>query len=130
MPNSDNTRARVLIVDDQPLNVAVLEELLEEHDVATAYCGTEALEEFESFHPDIVLLDVMMPGMSGLEVCQEIRRREQPGQTVVVFLSAKAMPEDVQAGLAVGANDYVTKPFHHFEILSKVEDYLAAKNKA
>lgn len=126
MTTADN-RAKVLIVDDEPLNVEVLEELLEDYHTETAYCGSEALEKAVTFQPDVVLLDVMMPGMSGLEVCETLRRDARLAHSQIVFLSAKAMPEDVDAGLAAGADDYLTKPFHHMDIVAKVEESLNAK---
>ncbi|MEM7165397.1 MAG: response regulator [Planctomycetota bacterium] len=114
---------KILIVDDQPLNVAVLEELLEDdYTLETANSGQEALSKIASFAPDLILLDVMMPGMSGLEVCRAIRSDARFAGAVVVLLSAKAMKEDIETGLAAGANDYVTKPFGHAEILAKVEE--------
>ena len=123
-------RARVLIVDDEPLNVEVLEELLEDYEVDHAYCGREALEKVEAFEPDLILLDVMMPRMDGLEVCRQVRNNERFCGSIVVFLSAKAAPEDIQAGYNVGADDYLTKPFDHATLLDKIETHIEARGIA
>ncbi len=123
----DENTPRILIVDDEPLNVEVLEELLEDFVVDHAYCGPEALIKIDEFAPDLVLLDVMMPGMDGYEVCRQIRNHDQFSGSIVVFLSAKAGHEDIETGYNVGANDYLTKPFDHCTLLGKIESFLESR---
>lgn len=109
-------------MDDQPLNVAVLEELLDDYIVETATCGQEALDKLESCTPDVILLDVMMPGLSGYEVCERIKSSRRFDETIVIFLSAKAMEKDIMAGYDAGADDFITKPFDHDQLLAKMAE--------
>lgn len=103
---------RVLVVDDNFLNVKLLEELLKSasYEVATAMSGEAALEKLYLSRPDIVLLDVMMPGMDGYEVCRRIRQSEQTARLPVIMVTALDKPSDRETGLAAGADDFLTKP--------------------
>lgn len=111
--------ATVLVVDDDPVILRLLEVTftLEGYQVLSAPDGPTCLRKVEAEHPDIVVVDVMMPGMSGLEVAGQIH--EWPERPRVVLLSAKAQAQDVTAGLAV-ADDYVTKPFDPTILLNRV----------
>jgi CheY-like chemotaxis protein len=111
---------KVLVVDDDPTVREVLSTLLafEGCQVSEAMDGDEALEAARRLRPDVVLLDVMMPGRSGLEVCRALKG---DGLTPrVVMVSAKAGPEDERAGLAAGADEYLRKPFSPLELLRVV----------
>ncbi len=103
---------RVLVVDDNFVNVKLLEELLKSasYQVATALSGEAALEKVRQSRPDIVLLDVMMPGMDGYEVCRRIRQSEKAARLPVIMVTALDKPGDREMGLAAGADDFLNKP--------------------
>ncbi|MCG3191042.1 MAG: Sensor histidine kinase RcsC [Thermoanaerobaculia bacterium] len=126
-PGGDSHGARILAVDDEPVNLRVLTNYLEleRYSVATARNGAEALAILDSGRQfDLVILDVMMPRMSGLEVCKRIRETHPPNRLPVVLLTAKNQVSDLVAGFESGASDYVTKPFARDELLSRVETHL------
>ncbi|MFH1448163.1 MAG: response regulator, partial [Candidatus Micrarchaeota archaeon] len=119
------TQNKILAVDDNPDSIAIMEELLgEDYDLKTASTGEEALEIALDFLPDIILLDIMMPGMNGYEVCQRLREHSALRDTNIIMVSAKVMPQDRLKGYDVGADDYITKPFENEELLAKVCIYL------
>lgn len=113
---------RVLIADDEPNIVTSLEFLMAKggYEVKVARNGEEALALVESFRPDLVLLDVMMPRHSGYEVCQHVRSRPELAHIKIVILSAKGREAEVDKGLALGADAYVTKPFSNRELVARV----------
>lgn len=117
---------RILIADDEPNIVTSLEFLMRQcdYEVCVARDGDEALRLAEQLRPDLVLLDVMMPRKSGFEVCRRIR--ETPGlqSTRIVMLSARGREAEVDKGLALGADAYVTKPFSTRELVAKVRELL------
>ncbi len=115
----------ILVVDDNPSNVFVLEEMLgETYSLATAASGEEALTMAPAFQPDLVLLDIMMPGIDGYETCRRLRTMSTLHHTRIVMVSAKTMiPERIQ-GYEAGADDYITKPFNKDELQAKVRAYL------
>ena len=117
---------RVLIADDEPNIVTSLEYLMTKsgYEVAVARNGDEALALVESFAPDLVLLDVMMPLRSGYEVCQKMRERPEWRHIRIVMLSAKGREAEVSKGLSLGADDYVTKPFSNRDLIAKVAQLL------
>lgn len=117
---------KVLIADDEPNIVAALEFLLKQrgYEVHTARDGGEALRLVERVVPDLVLLDVMMPQTSGYEVCQSIRKRAEWRHIKVVMLSAKGRDVEVNKGLALGADLYVTKPFSTRDLMARIEELL------
>lgn len=119
---------KVLIVDDEPNIVISLEFLLqrEGYEVAVAADGEDALVKVKEFQPDLVLLDIMMPKKSGFEVCQEIRANPAWAGIRIVMLSAKGRDIEVQKGLAVGADDYMTKPFSTKELAARIRQLLDA----
>jgi len=121
------TGYRILVVDDEPVNVQALVNYLSlaKFEVTTAVSGAEALERLGSDQPcDLVLLDVMMPRMSGLEVCERIRERYTAAELPVVLLTAKNRVADLVSGFGAGANDYLTKPFSSDELLARVNVHL------
>lgn len=117
---------RVLIVDDDPSIVTSLEFLMAQagFDVAVARDGEAALDAVRSHAPDLVLLDVMLPHRSGFEVCQLLREDPAHGDLKIVLLTAKGRDVDVAKGLALGADDYVTKPFATRDLVAKVRSML------
>jgi DNA-binding response OmpR family regulator len=117
---------KVLIVDDEPNIVAALDYLLQRsgYEVRSASNGEEALREVESFAPDLVLLDVMMPQKSGYEVCQRIRERADWSRIKIVMLSARGREAEVNKGLSLGADLYITKPFSNAELVASIGELL------
>ena len=119
---------KVLIADDEPNIVTSLEYLMGKrgYEVKVARNGEEALALVASFLPDLVLLDVMMPRKSGYEVCQQIREHKDWQHIKVVMLSAKGREAEVNKGLSLGADIYVTKPFSNQELIDKIDELLGA----
>src|SRR5712664_4163583 len=117
---------RVLIVDDEPNIVTSLEFLMrgDDYEVRVARNGEEALQLAESFRPDIVVLDVMMPQRSGFEVCQKIRENPILGDVKIIMLTAKGRDAERDRGLNLGANAYLTKPFSTKELMNTVRALL------
>ena len=120
---SDRSRRRVLVVDDDPHIRSLLRALLdlEELEIIEAASGADALQEAERHQPDIVLLDVMMPGVDGFEVCARLREDQSFEGIGVILLTARASHEDRERGLAAGADAYLTKPFSPLELLDIME---------
>ncbi len=128
--DSHNHRTKILAVDDEPTNITIFENIFEDKkrfELRTASSGEEALGVMPVFRPDVVLLDIMMPGIDGYEVCQKIRDDENLRFTKTIMVSAKAMHEERIRGYECGANDYVTKPFDEDELLMKVESFFQLK---
>jgi DNA-binding response OmpR family regulator len=121
--------ARILIADDEPNIVLSLEFLMEQsgYEVRVARSGDEALAEVEAFQPDLVLLDVMMPRKNGYEVLKAIRGNPARRATRIVLLTAKGRDVDVEKGLGLGADAYVTKPFATRELVARVKALLGEK---
>lgn len=119
---------KILVADDEPNIVISLEYLLkrEGYTVLVARDGQEALNSITREKPDLVLLDVMMPIKTGLEVLQAVRASDELRLTKILMLTAKGRDTDVTKGLALGADAYMTKPFSTRELVEKVADLLAA----
>ena len=116
--------ARTVLVVEDDRNIADLLRLYlekEGYEVRLAYDGLKALEKFRETKPDLVLLDVMLPGMDGWGVCRSIR---QDSKTPIIMLTAKSETEDKVSGLRQGADDYITKPFEMREVLARIEAVL------
>ena len=111
---------KILAVDDDPINIEMLQEILESYEVIVARSGEQAVEAARSHRPDLVLMDVNMPGMDGYEACRRIRQEPSTSDAKVILVSAKAMTSERVAGYEAGAHDYITKPFEEDELLAKV----------
>jgi len=124
-----NTPARVLVVDDTASNVKLLADVLgaRGYEVLTAAAGPEALGVMERQPPDIVLLDVMMPGMSGYDVCRKIRENPATAMLPVVLVTALDPGQERVKGFEAGADDFLTKPIHQAELLARVRSLLRIK---
>lgn len=120
----DDQKQLVLIVDDSPENVEVLRSALTEYHVSVALDGTSALDFMQYHTPDLVLLDVIMDGMDGYEVCRRMKEDSRFSDVPVIFITAKSNPEDEVRGLSLGAVDYIGKPFNLPVVLSKVNTHL------
>lgn len=118
--------ATILIADDEPNILVSLEYLMkrEGYAVHLARDGQEAMDAIVAHHPDLVLLDVMMPVKSGFDVCQEVRARDDTKGTRILMLTAKGRDTDVAKGLALGADAYMTKPFSTRELTDRVRELL------
>jgi two-component system, sensor histidine kinase and response regulator len=117
---------KILVVDDQPINVQLLKRKLEREGmtVATAYSGREALDLVADDKPDLILLDVMMPEMDGIEVCQRLQADSSTKAIPIIFITARTSKEGKIEGLGVGAVDYITKPIDLDETLARVQTQL------
>jgi class 3 adenylate cyclase len=120
---------RILVVDDTPVNLKLLADLLgaKGYGVVTAAAGPEALEKVEKEHPDLVLLDVMMPGMSGYEVCRKIRENPATAMLPVVMVTALDPAQERVKGIEAGADDFLMKPINQQELLARVRSLLRIK---
>ena len=115
---------KILVVDDNPVNLSILDEILrDEYRMRFAMNGAEAIRVAAQFQPAFILLDVMMPGMDGLETCRRLRATVPLNDTVIIMVSAKAMPSEQVAGISAGADDYVTKPFDEVELLTTLRRF-------
>jgi two-component system, OmpR family, alkaline phosphatase synthesis response regulator PhoP len=126
------TKARsVLVADDEPNILLSLQFLLKKagYDVRTAKDGEEALAELARAVPDLVLLDVMMPKIDGFNVCERIRANPAWKEVRIIMLTARGRDIEREKGLALGADDYITKPFSTKEALARVESLLGGSGK-
>ena len=125
-------RATVLVVDDTPDNLSLMSGLLkDDYKVKVANSGEKALKIAASEQPpDLILLDIMMPGMDGYEVCRQLKRDPMMMNIPVIFLTAKAEMEDEKKGLELGAVDYITKPISPPIVMARVKNHLALKASA
>jgi two-component system sensor kinase FixL len=114
---------KILVVDDTRANVNVLSETLggQGYEIFVALSGEMALKILKKANPDLILLDVMMPGIDGYEVCSEIKADDETKDIPIIFLTAKTDQADIVKGFNLGAIDYVTKPFQHEELLARVD---------
>ena len=124
-----NKPPKILVVDDEAKIVEVVKSYLENsgYAVCEAYNGKEALEKFEKENPILVILDLMLPDITGEEICKILRKRSR---VPIIMLTAKVEEEDILKGLNMGADDYVTKPFSPRQLVARVEAVLRRANDA
>jgi two-component system cell cycle response regulator len=117
---------KILVIDDLPENVFILQDRLvqEGYDVITACDGNEGIEKAYETFPDLILLDVMMPDISGFEVCKILSTNEKTKHIPIILVTAKASAEDTKEGLESGAFDYIKKPFNRIELMARVKSAL------
>jgi CheY-like chemotaxis protein len=114
----------ILVVDDTPANIDILLETIgEEDEVSVAISGEDALELIEEEPPDLVLLDVMMPGIDGFEVCKRLKADPKTAGIPIVFLSGMDSAEEKQKGLDLGAVDFLTKPIDPSEVMKVIKKF-------
>lgn len=121
-----NQAYKILVVDDDPYILMSLEFLMRKNgfDVMIARNGTETLELLKQHQPDVVLLDIMMPDVDGYAICKHIKKTAKLQNCKVVFLSAKSKESDIQKGLELGAEMYITKPFSNKDLVNKITSLL------
>ena len=117
----------ILIVDDTIENIKLVSDLLGDFDTSFARSGEEALKLLEEEHFDLILLDVMMPGLDGYETCQALRQMPNSADTPVIFLTAKTDNESILKAFASGGQDFLSKPFHTEELRARVKSQLISK---
>jgi two-component system phosphate regulon response regulator PhoB len=117
---------KIMVVDDEPSIVKLVKISLElaNFEVIEAFSGTEALEKVRDVVPALFLLDIMMPGLNGYDVCKRLKADERTKHVPVVMLTAKGQKGDAEEGLKAGADDYIIKPFDPFELNEQVTEIL------
>jgi DNA-binding response OmpR family regulator len=117
---------KILVIDDLPENVFLLQDRLENegYEVITAYEGKSGLNKAISEQPDLILLDIMMPDITGLDVCKKLVCNEETSHIPIILVTAKIEAEDIKDGLEAGAFDYIKKPFNRVELLARVKSAL------
>ena len=122
----------ILIVDDEPDVVVPIQFLMEQqgYSVMAAYRGEDALDLIYHYKPNLVLLDIMLPGIDGWEVCEIIRLNQNYRDIKIVFLTAKGRDEDIAKGLALGADAYITKPFSNAVLVATVNKLFENKKES
>ncbi|KPA09596.1 Response regulator receiver sensor signal transduction histidine kinase [Candidatus Magnetomorum sp. HK-1] len=120
---------KILVIDDESLNIQLYEDILshENYAMETAFSGKEALEKLKHFSPDLILMDVMMPGMTGYEVCRRVREIPKHQFTKIIMISACTDIDERLQGYQAGADDYMTKPIEKEEFLAKINVFLKLK---
>lgn len=121
-PEKSTIGNKILIVDDTPANIDVLRKTLEPegYELSVAPSGELALKVASRFKPDVILLDIMMPGMDGYQTCQKLKSDANNKNAAIIFISAKNEAADVVKGFSLGAVDYINKPFRHEEVCARV----------
>jgi DNA-binding response OmpR family regulator len=126
---SQASAARILIAEDNPQGVELLEAYLSgtEYLVETATDGDEALRKVQSFGPDLLLLDIMMPKISGFEVCKRLKANPATQSIVILMVTALDQPHDIDRAVEAGANDFLTKPINKAELLLRIKAGLKSR---
>jgi two-component system, sensor histidine kinase and response regulator len=126
----NKSNPKILLVDDNPINIRVAANILRDHNynISFSQSGQEALEKVELVDFDLILLDIMMPGIDGFEVCTILKHNPKTRNIPVIFLTAKTEPENVVKAFDLGGADYVTKPFNGKELLARVETQIRLTN--
>ena len=117
---------RILVIDDLPENVFMLQDRLEHegYEIITAYDGKSGIEKAQSELPDLILLDVMMPDINGIEVCKTLVNNKKTSEIPIILVTAKTGAEDTKDGLDAGAYDYIKKPFKYEDLIKRVKKVL------
>ena len=126
----EKRQSRILIADDNPVNQELLEAFLQEKDYQIEFAadGVEPLEKVSSFQPDLILLDVMMPKLSGFEVCETLKKSAGTRNIMILMVTALSELGDIERAVTAGCDDYLSKPVHKLELLKRVENMLKLRN--
>lgn len=124
------TKGRILIADDNPVNQELLEAYLadEDYEIDFASDGLETLEKVSSFSPDVILLDIMMPKLSGFEVCETLKKSIPTKNIMILMVTALSDLGDIERAVSAGCDDYLSKPIHKPELIKRVENMLKLRN--
>ncbi len=119
-------KSRILIADDNEANVELLEAYLAEMDceIAIAVDGQDTLDKVAAFHPDVILLDIMMPKLNGFEVCQQVKSQPETAGIMVLMVTALNELGDIERAVHAGCDDFLSKPVNKIELLKRVENML------
>jgi diguanylate cyclase (GGDEF)-like protein len=125
------SRPRLLIVDDEPINIQTLYEIFrQEYEVFIATNALQGLEICDSNPPDLILLDIVMPGMNGLEMCRQLKSSQRTQDIPIIFVTAYGNPEEETRGLAAGAVDFIMKPFNCAVVRARVNTHMTMKTQS
>lgn len=127
---TDSGKGRILIADDNQVNQELLEAYLssEDYEIDFASDGLEALEKVSSFKPDVILLDIMMPKLSGFEVCETLKKSVGTQNIMILMITALSDLGDIERAVAAGCDDYLSKPVHKLELLKRVENMIKLRS--
>lgn len=124
-------RPRILIIDDAPMNISILNSLLKkDYKISVATNGVQGLATAKATHPDLILLDVMMPDMDGYEVCRRLKQDESSEHTPVIFITSMSESDDETRGFELGAVDYISKPFSQSVVTARIRTHIQLKRQA
>jgi DNA-binding response OmpR family regulator len=125
-------KTKILVIDDEPNIVQTLQDRLEmnEYRVFTAHNGRDGLDKFDREKPDVILLDVIMPIMDGLEMLETLRKRPEGQDVSIIMLTARSQTQDIARANACGIDDYIVKPFDLSELLAKIESVIEHRKVA
>jgi len=128
--NTKSDKSRILIADDNPQNVELLEAFLADVDceIAIAVDGRDTLDKVAEFKPDLILLDIMMPKLSGFEVCKAIKGDPKTRGTMILMVTALNELGDIERAVSVGTDDFLSKPVNKIELLKRVENMLRLRH--
>lgn len=123
-------KSRILIADDNPTNVELLEVYLADLDceIAVAVDGRDTLDKVASFHPDLILLDIMMPKLSGFEVCKQLKQSPQTRGVMILMVTALNELGDIERAVNAGTDDFLSKPVNKLELVKRVENMLRLRH--
>ena len=127
---TESRKGRILIADDNQVNQELLEAYLADgnYEIEFASDGLETLAKVASFQPDVILLDIMMPKLSGFEVCEELKKSAGTQNVMILMVTALSDLGDIERAVAAGCDDYLSKPVHKLELLKRVENMIKLRN--
>ncbi len=128
MQDTNGTRKKIMLVDDSTTILMMERMILSKgpYDLVVAKDGQEAVERAPIERPDLILLDVMMPRLSGLDACRQLRRHDLTSRTPIIMVTTRGELESIETAFENGCNDYVTKPINGVELLTKIRNFLGA----
>ena len=124
------TTGKILIADDNHQNCELIDAYLsgEDHQIEMAHDGKDTLTKVESFQPDLIVLDIMMPKLSGYEVCQQLKQNPKTSKILILMVTALKDTGDIERAVEAGADDFLTKPVHRLELVTRVKSLLKVRH--